>query len=1066
MRVKNSGGGAQEQSPQLMDAIHRNYLVDEDQLMEQLMAILDSKQEGYNSTQAVAENLICAAREKISGSGGLQALLRHYDLSTQEGVVLMCLAEALLRIPDSATVDALIADKLATGQWQQHLGQSDSMFVNASTWALMLSGRLLKQDESPEHFISKLINRLDAPVLRAAIRQAMKLVAEQFVMGPDIQQALARAGEEENQAYLYSFDMLGEAALTVADAARYQQAYLEAIAVIGEAADLDFPIQQRPGISIKLSALYARYEYKQQAQAVDILVARLLELAQAAMQAGIGLTVDAEEADRLTMSLDIFEQVYLHSSLQQWPGLGLAVQAYQKRALSVLEYLSDLAHRGKRKISVRLVKGAYWDTEIKRAQQQGLRDYPVFTRKENTDVSYLVCAHFLLTGNSRLYPQFATHNAYTVAAILTQTHCCDYEFQRLHGMGDALYQQLVGDIDDGRRVPDQKGSISESGKPACRVYAPVGVHKDLLPYLVRRLLENGANTSFVNQLAHPEQPLKGLATNPYQQVLQRKDGFRHSQIPLPSNMFADIRDNSRGINFADPCELQPLLHELANAYAIGCQSQPIIDGQEIDGAAQVITNPANTEHSVGVSRALSLDQVAEIEGALSIAIEHQSAWSAMFVVQRAQILRTAADLFEQHRAELIALCVKETGKTLTDSHADVREAIDFLRYYAQQAVELMAEAQTLPSITGESNKLSLGGRGVFLCISPWNFPVAIFTGQIAAALVTGNAVLAKPSSLASLTARRVVDLLYQAGVPAGVLHYVPCDAQLLTHSILQDQRLAGVVFTGSFAAARQINQQLAQREGAIATLIAETGGQNALVADSSAQPEQLVKDVISSAFNSAGQRCSALRVLYVQEDIAERVIELLIGAMDQLVIGDPAKLITDVGPVISAQAQQALETHVFGWQQRGALLHQCQLPGSCRNGLFIAPALIEITAIDQLHEEHFGPILHLVRYQRSEFEKILAAINATGYGLTFGFHSRIEHSIRLVEQKIKAGNLYINRDTIGAVVGSQPFGGSGLSGTGPKAGGPNYLLRFTTEQTCTINTTAVGGNALLLSQLK
>jgi RHH-type transcriptional regulator, proline utilization regulon repressor / proline dehydrogenase / delta 1-pyrroline-5-carboxylate dehydrogenase len=1036
----------------LMEAINGSFLADENQLMETLLADLHSKPGSNDQLQPLAEQLIYGIRSKLAHSGGLQALLSHYDLSTQEGVALMCLAEALLRIPDSDTVDALIADKLSVGQWQHHLGKSDSVFVNASTWALMLSGRLLKQDEQPEHLATKLINRLDAPIFRAAIKQAMQLIAEQFVMGADIGGALQRA--QQNDHYLYSYDMLGEAALTAKDAEFYQQAYLSAISEIGEQCDTEMPIHRRVSISVKLSALYPRYEYKRQSLAVSVLVKRLLELAMAAKGVGIGLTMDAEEADRLNLSLQIFEKVYLDEALSGWPGLGLAVQAYQKRARPVLDYLLELAQQGQRRIPVRLVKGAYWDTEIKRAQQQGLSGYPVFTQKNNTDVSYLVCSQFLLGHQQWLYPQFATHNAHTVASILSTSTNNDFEFQRLHGMGEALYEQLL----TGRAWEWGHGDIY------CRVYSPVGVYRELLPYLVRRLLENGANSSFVNQMAHPERYEKNAAIAPDGLVLPADNDFRYPEICLPGEVFGSGRMNSSGVNFADPSELKILVKAIIRSLNEKKISQPLVDGEQLEAEIREVFNPAARHERIGISQILRLSQTDKVEQALEVALSSWSKWNDTSVEGRAEVLQKAADLFEMYRAELIGLCVKEAGKTVVDALADVREAIDFLRYYAAQAVEQMSEPQVLPGFAGESNELLLQGRGVFLCVSPWNFPVAIFTGQIAAALVTGNCVLAKPSSLTTLTAQRVVSLLYQAGVPVSVLHYLPCDAEVLSASVLNDSRLAGVAFTGSCQTATTINRQLAERDGPIAALIAETGGQNVLMADSSAQPEQLVKDVITSAFNSAGQRCSALRVLYVQTEIADRVIELLTGAMGELRIGNPLEMATDVGPVISAEAQAKLQRHIGEWQQKGALLHQCELPADCEDGYFVAPTLIKIDSIRQLSREHFGPVLHVVSYQFDELQVLLEEINNTGYGLTFGFHSRIEQRIAAIQRQVRVGNVYINRDTIGAVVGAQPFGGQGLSGTGPKAGGPHYLLRFTTEQARTVNTAAVGGNTQLLNQ--
>ena len=1041
--------------PNLTESIHRSYLADEEETVAGLLTRAQMDETEVLRTQALATELVQSVRSRLAAASGMHALLRYYDLSSEEGIVLMCLAEALLRIPDDDTVDALIADKLGSGNWHKHLGKSDSLFVNASTWALMLTGRLFKSEQlptkDPDSLLESLLNRLEEPVVRAAIRHAMRVIAEQFVMGSNIDKALARADLPANHGYCYSYDMLGEAALTEQDACFYQQAYLDAISAIGQRVDQSLPLPQRPGVSVKLSALFARYEFSQQERAVKVLSERLLALAVRARQAGISLTVDAEEAERLALSLRIFATVYVNPALAGWSGLGLAVQAYQKRALPVLEFINDLATRKGQTIPVRLVKGAYWDTEIKRAQQQGLSDYPVFTRKNNTDVSYLACARFLLSKCGNLYPQFATHNAYTVAAILRQGAGRDYEFQRLHGMGEELYAQVL--------------EANEFQVP-CRVYAPVGAHQDLLPYLVRRLLENGANSSFVNQLAHPDQPIDELVIDPVAMARALTGRLRHPDIPLPADLFADQRLNSKGVNFADECELEALLGAVKSQLGSAFESAPVIAGQRVAGIAVAIKNPANCDEVVGTSISLQEAQNGDIRRALDVASQHWLDWETRCVSERAGLLLKAAELFEQHQAELIALCVSEAGKTLKDSQAEVREAIDLLRYYAHMAQTTFAQAQQLPGFTGETNELSLHGRGVFVCISPWNFPLAIFTGQIAAALVTGNCVLAKPASATCLVAGRVIELLYGAGVPTSVLHFLPCEAQLLSTMLLADERIAGVAFTGSTQTARQINQTLAQRAGPIAVLIAETGGQNAMLVDSSAQPEQVVLDVVQSAFNSAGQRCSALRVLYLQEEIAPRIMALIKGHMEELVIGDPLDLRTDIGPLISAVAKQALEAHIAGWGKQGRVRYRCDLPQSCLSGYFVAPTVIEIDAIEQLAQENFGAVLHVVRYAADQLDDVLDAINATGYGLTFGLHSRIAQRTDIIRQRVRAGNLYVNRDTIGAVVGVQPFGGNRLSGTGPKAGGPNYLLRFATEQTCTINTSAAGGNALLLRQVK
>lgn len=1039
----------------LSEEIHEGYLADEQAVIEALIQTIKMPSSQVADAQAFASHLIQSIRLRLSKTSGLHALLSYYDLSSQEGIVLMCLAEALLRIPDDATVDALIADKLASGQWHEHLGKSESLFVNASTWALLLTGRLLKPKElnnqASETFLAGLASRMEEPVLRAAIRHAMRVIAEQYVMGSTISAAISRSSEPENRVNRYSFDMLGEAALTESDALRYLQAYSDAIELIGKSVDPELSLMQRPGISIKLSALFPRYEFSKQALAVEVLTQRLLALAVAARQAGISLTVDAEEAERLVLSLRIFAKVFAEPALSGWGGLGLALQAYQKRALPMLEFLNELAERGGKQIPVRLVKGAYWDTEIKRAQQQGLKDYPVFTRKNNTDVSYLACANYLLGHSDNLYPQFATHNAYTVAAILQLGRGCDYEFQRLHGMGEELYAELFESL---------------AADVSCRVYAPVGAHKDLLPYLVRRLLENGANTSFVNQLAHPDQPIEELVADPIEKAKTSREPLRHANIPLPAGLFGGDRNNSKGINFNDEREVGTLLEQLDAHSNVSFHAMPVIAGKQISGERRPVMEPANQAVLVGHSEFFTNEQSCELKRAVEIAHNGWPEWRDIAVCDRVSILQRAADLLELHQPELISLCVREAGKTLPDSQAEIREAIDFLRYYGHTALALFAEPRVLPGFTGESNELHLRGRGVFVCISPWNFPVAIFCGQIAAALVTGNSVLAKPASATCLVAARVTQLLYEAGVPDTVLQFLPCKAHQFSEVILTDERIAGVAFTGSTQAAQKINQVLASRNGPIAALIAETGGQNALLADSSALPEQLVLDVLASAFDSVGQRCSALRVLYVQDEIAMRVIELIKGAMDQLEIGSPSELQTDVGPVISAEAKEVLDAHIASWRERGALLHQCELPAACQSGHFVAPTLIEIEAIAQLQGECFGPILHVIRFESARMEQVLDEINATHYGLTFGLHSRIEQRVEAVCERIEAGNLYINRDTVGAVVGMQPFGGRGLSGTGPKAGGPHYLQRFVTEQTVTVNTAAAGGNALLLGQLK
>lgn len=1026
-------------------SINRDYLADEEAIMSDLLERARTSPSLSGTVHNTAANLVENVRDRQKQSSGLHAFLNHYDLSSREGIVLMCLAEALLRIPDSDTMDKLIAEKLSAGNWEKHVGESESFFVNASTWALMLTGKILEipLDQSRDS-LKKLFNRLEEPVIRAAVKTAMGIMAFQFVMGRNIEEAVRRSQKKENRLYRYSFDMLGEAALTMQDADRYQTAYANAISSIGNHLGDAEPLMARPGISVKLSALHPRYEYTQKERACHELSERLLELASLAKQAGIGLTVDAEEADRLELSLMIFANVYHAPELHGWDGLGLAVQAYQKRALPVLHWLNALSRQHGKVIPVRLVKGAYWDTEIKHAQELGLKDYPVFTRKCNTDVSYLACVRYLLDECKNIYPQFATHNAHTLAYVYHHAKNRDYEFQRLHGMGEELYTGVVGA--DNFNVP-------------CRVYAPVGAHEDLLPYLVRRLLENGANTSFVNQIVHKDRSIEAIITDPIEMVEQLDNGIRHPNIPLPSNLFGKERLNSSGINFADPNELGPLLEAMRQNGWEERSVTPVINGEVCPGTKSVSNNPFNTKSIGHVDYA----NRKSIEQAIEVAHRAWPDWNNTPVQERADMLEKAADLYQQHHTELMALCVLEAGKTLPDSHAEIREAIDFLRYYAAQAKNNFPAPVQLPGPTGESNELRMDGRGVFLCISPWNFPVAIYTGQIAAALVTGNTVIAKPAEQTSLVAGLAARLMHKAGIPHSVLQFVPAEGALVGATALADPRIAGVAFTGSTDTARIINQTLADRPGPIAALIAETGGQNAMIVDSSALPEQVVTDVIQSAFNSAGQRCSALRVLYLQEDTADRSIDLLKGYMDEMVIGDPLELTTDIGPVIDREAKQTLEQHINHVDKIGKIIYQCRLPDTTRQGYFVPPTVIEIANISQLDKENFGPVLHIIRYRANELEKIINEINNSDFGLTLGIHTRIEQRAEWIRKHARVGNVYVNRNMVGAVVGVQPFGGRGLSGTGPKAGGPNYLHRFITEQTYTVNTAAVGGNASLLT---
>ncbi|MEL6870555.1 MAG: bifunctional proline dehydrogenase/L-glutamate gamma-semialdehyde dehydrogenase PutA [Pseudomonadota bacterium] len=1024
------------------------YLADETQCVEQLLAIAAHSSAYRDNVHKTASDLVQHVRKVNEDRSGLDAFLQKYDLSSQEGIMLMCIAEALLRIPDANTADELIADKISMADWSLHIGTSDSLFVNASTWGLMLTGKMLSVDaptrSNPSKVLKSLVSRAGEPVVRSAMRQAMKIMGHQYVMGRDIGDALKRARKGDNKAYRYSFDMLGEAAMTRSDAQRYFDAYAQAIDSIGASHQGD-DVFAAPSISVKLSALHPRYEFARRRAVVEELGDMLLALAKKAKAHNIALTMDAEEADRLELSLDIFERVYRDPALAGYHGLGLAVQAYQKRATSVIQWLGELARGGARRIPVRLVKGAYWDTEIKHAQELGLTGYPVFTRKVNTDVSYLACARLILDAGDALYGQFATHNAHTLAYVLQHAGGRDdYEFQRLHGMGEELYGAVV-DADRYNRP--------------CRVYAPVGSHEDLLPYLVRRLLENGANTSFVNRIVDAEAPIEDIIADPIDAV-RALESIPHPNIVAPADLYGAQRKNSQGINLADRDVAQRLLAGLADAADKRYDVGPLLDSKTVSGEQTASVSPFDTREVVGTVRFADAQTT---QHAIDVAVQAWPSWRATPAAVRAGALRRAADLFEAEAEELLALCVREAGKSIPDAIAELREAVDFLRYYAVEAEQRFSEPTLLPGPTGERNVTGLRGRGVFVCISPWNFPLAIFTGQVAAALAAGNCVIAKPAEQTSIVALRAAALLIEAGIPKSVLSCLPGTGAQVGGTATADPRVAGVAFTGSTATALKINRALAARDGQIGTLIAETGGQNAMIVDSSALPEQVVQDAVMSGFNSAGQRCSALRVLCVQEDVAPRVIELLKGAMDDLIIGDPSVLATDVGPVIDKAAHDRLQTHVERMQREQHLLKQCKLPDATSDGVFFPPTLIEIDSLDALTEEVFGPVVHVLRYKRKTLPQLVDAINNTGYGLTFGIHTRIDGRAGQLAALSYAGNVYINRNMVGAVVGVQPFGGSGLSGTGPKAGGPNYLTRFASEYTISNNTAAVGGNASLLS---
>lgn len=1025
----------------LYHPINAAYRMDESEQVKLLVKHATMPPELQQRITDRAHALVAAVRQR-GLPGGIDGLMHEYDLSNQEGVVLMCLAEALLRIPDADTMDNLIYDKISAGDWEKHLGHSDSLFVNASSWGLMLTGRMIKLKDSQTVF-KRLVQRSGEPVIRRAITQAMGVLGRQFVMGRTVKAALGRSRADQSKGYRHSFDMLGEAARTGETAERYFRAYQEAIDAIGEIAEQRGPIEG-PGISVKLSALHPRYELAQGERMVKELLPRLRELALQAKSYNIGLNIDSEEATRIDLSLELLHALFTNPELGDWEGLGLAVPTYQKRAFYIIDWLTVLARSQGRRLLVRLVKGAYWDAEIKRAQEQGLDGYPVFTRKASSDVSYLACAGKLLAAKDAFYPQFASHNAHTVAAVLEMAgENRDFEFQRLHGMGEALYDQIVSP--QGLNIP-------------CRIYAPIGNHEDLLAYLVRRLLENGSNTSFVNRIVDRNAPIDEIIADPVAKVAKLTQ-IPHPRIPLPRHLYGSERLNSKGIDLSDVQELTALACAMEEAANRDWRALPLVGGNAREGVGHAVLSPTDRRRRIGtVVESTSGD----IEHALASAEHAAVEWDATPVETRAACLERAADELEQAMPTLMALCTHEAGKTLTDGVAEVREAVDFCRYYAQRARIDMGAPEVLAGPTGQRDQLSWRGRGVFVCISPWNFPLAIFLGQISAALVAGNAVIAKPAEQTPLIAAYGVELLHRAGIPAAVLQFIPGDGAAGAR-LVRDPRVGGVAFTGSIEAAWSINRSLAARSGPIAPLIAETGGQNVMIVDSSALPEQVVVDVLASAFQSAGQRCSALRVLYVQEDIAERLLAMLAGAMAELRVGDPADLATDVGPVIDGEALAMLQRHAERMEKEGRLIYRCELPPDTAHGTFFPPQAFEIKNIEQLEREVFGPILHVIRYKGSELDKVIAAVNATGYGLTFGIHSRIDGTIRHVTERIRAGNAYVNRNMIGAVVGVQPFGGQGLSGTGPKAGGPYYLHRFATERSLSINTTAAGGNASLMS---
>ena len=1033
-------------APSSPDALDRGKYEDEARRINELLTqpALDAAER--RAAAAAARDIVLKARAETKRTGAMENFLEEFGLSNPEGLALMCLAEALLRVPDAETADALIAEKIASGDWADHRGKSDSLLVNASTWGLMLTGRIVQPPEDatsdPAGFVQRMVREAGEPVIRAAMMQAMRIMGQQFVMGRTIKEAIRRGQRttKKGESASHSFDMLGEGARTKADAERYLESYSDAIGEVGKARTGSTPLTS-DGISVKLSALHPAYRAVQGERVHRELYPMVLQLAKQAAKANINFTLDAEEADRLVLSLQLLERLAKEKDLAGWTGLGLAVQAYQKRAEAVVRWLGDLSRGAQRNLMVRLVKGAYWDSEIKRAQVEGQPDYPVFTTKQATDVSYLACAKALFDIGPSIYPQFATHNAHTLAAVelmARRARRADYEFQRLHGMGGALY-----------KAAGRERSV--------RVYAPVGEHEDLLPYLVRRLLENGANTSFVHSFLDEDVPAERIAADPYATLSAAPT--RHPRIPAPPNLYGMTRLNSKGVDLSQ----RQARERVQGATVVLDGGGPIAVGSIVAGA-QVIANGEEVRAPADRGRLLGTVATAtdsDIEAAYESASTFQPAWNAVGGPKRADLLNAMADALEQDAERLMAILAREGGKTLDDCVAEVREAVDFCRYYASEAERKFAGIEPLPGPAGETNGLELMGRGVFVCISPWNFPLAIFTGQIAGALAAGNTVIAKPAEQTPIIAFEAVKLFHAAGLPVEALHLITGDGKV-GGKLTGDPRCGGVAFTGSTEVARIINRQLAAKDAAIAPLIAETGGLNAMFCDTTALKEQVVDDVVMSGFRSAGQRCSALRILFLPHETADEILEMLKGAMQALSIGDPADPATDVGPIIDADARKALQDHMTSIKDK-ADVFQIDVGDLAVKGTFFGPAIVELPSLDLIDREVFGPILHVVRYDPDDIEKVGAELSAKGYGLTLGVHSRLEGFAERVKASVCAGNVYVNRSIIGAVVGVQPFGGMGLSGTGPKAGGPHYVSRFATERSVTVNIAAQGGDPTLLN---
>ena len=1009
------------------DAVRDAYFADETSVVRERLAQVPFDPEARERIQRHAAELVTALRRDPS-LDLMEAFLAEYGLSTDEGVALMCLAEAYLRVPDAPTLDALIRDKIGGADWARHSGDAESLLINASTWALMLTGHLYREDPPLEQRVvgnlKRLVQRVGEPVVRTAVAQAMKVMGRQFVLGRTIEEALDEAGTMVARGYRYSFDMLGEAARTEDDARRYSRAYSKAIAALGEQAHAG-AVHANPGISVKLSALHPRYEQVQHARVMDELVPRLAALVEQARNANVGFNIDAEEADRLDLSMQVVEAVLANRDLHGWDGFGLVVQAYSKQCLPMLAWARDLAEQLDRRLAVRLVKGAYWDYEIKNAQVQGLETYPVFTRKASTDVSYLAGARFLLDHTERLYPQFATHNAHTVAAVLEMADAdAEFEFQRLHGMGEGLHELV-------RR---------ETGRGP-RIYAPVGVHEDLLAYLVRRLLENGANSSFVNQLLDEEVPVEELVRDPVA-TIEGLSSPPHPRIPLPPDLFGDGRRNSRGWNLNNPATAAGLEAAMAPYREHEWSATPRVAGHRGDGETRPVHDPSDRRLRVGE---IVMADAATATAALAVATRAFPAWRDRPVEARATLLERIADLYEANAPELMALLTREAGKTRLDGVLEVREAVDFCRYYAAESRRTLGNGERT-------------GRGPFVCISPWNFPLAIYTGQVVAALVAGNSVVAKPAEQATLIGARAHALMLEAGVPEEVLSFVPGDGATVGAALTSDPATAGVCFTGSTDTAMRIDRALAASAGPRAPLIAETGGLNAMLVDSTALPEAAVRDIVASAFQSAGQRCSALRALFVQKEIRPQLLEMLEGATRELCIGHPWDPAVDVGPVIDATARRTITDHCDAFAGRGRELFRHPPPAGPGDGLFVAPTALRLERLAELEREIFGPVLHVMDFDAARIDDVVAQVNASGYGLTFGIQSRLDDRVASICQRVRVGNIYVNRNQIGAVVGVQPFGGEGLSGTGPKAGGPHYLARFTTRDAPAAKVAAVAAD--------